>query len=54
MKRPKYKIILFDLDGTLADPRGGIIKSIQFALKKTEDKRKQPADSFEFYWTSIT
>lgn len=29
-----YKVILFDLDGTLSDPREGITKSIQYALQK--------------------
>ncbi len=32
MKR--YKHILFDLDGTLSDPKEGIVKSVQFALSK--------------------
>lgn len=30
----KYKYILFDLDGTLTDPKEGITKSVQYALKK--------------------
>ncbi|MEK3854933.1 HAD family hydrolase [Cytobacillus sp. FSL H8-0458] len=30
----KYKIILFDLDGTLSDPKAGITKSVQYALQK--------------------
>jgi phosphoglycolate phosphatase len=30
----KYKIILFDLDGTLSDPKIGITKSVQYALQK--------------------
>ncbi|MCG1023595.1 HAD family hydrolase [Sutcliffiella horikoshii] len=29
-----YKIILFDLDGTLSDPKEGITKSVQYALEK--------------------
>lgn len=29
-----YSIILFDLDGTLTDPKEGITKSIQYALNK--------------------
>lgn len=29
-----YQYILFDLDGTLTDPRGGITKSVQYALSK--------------------
>ncbi|MCU9612391.1 HAD-IA family hydrolase [Caldibacillus lycopersici] len=30
----KYRLILFDLDGTLSDPKEGITKSVQFALKQ--------------------
>ncbi len=30
----KYEVILFDLDGTLTDPKEGITKSVQYALKK--------------------
>ncbi|ERN51170.1 HAD family hydrolase [Alkalihalophilus marmarensis] len=30
----KYKVILFDLDGTLSDPKVGITKSVQYALHK--------------------
>ncbi|TYS19776.1 HAD family hydrolase [Rossellomorea vietnamensis] len=30
----KYKIILFDLDGTISDPKVGITKSVQYSLKK--------------------
>ncbi len=29
-----YKTVLFDLDGTLTDPKEGITKSVQYALKK--------------------
>ncbi|KYG29648.1 HAD family hydrolase [Alkalihalobacillus trypoxylicola] len=29
----KYKVILFDLDGTLSDPKEGITKSVQYALE---------------------
>ncbi|UOQ48568.1 HAD family hydrolase [Gracilibacillus caseinilyticus] len=29
-----YKVILFDLDGTLSDPKIGITKSVQYALNK--------------------
>ncbi len=29
-----YKVILFDLDGTLSDPKIGITKSVQFALER--------------------
>jgi phosphoglycolate phosphatase len=31
-----YKIILFDLDGTLTDPKVGITKSVQYALEKMD------------------
>ncbi|MDF2569810.1 MAG: 5-nucleotidase [Sporomusa sp.] len=30
----KYQVILFDLDGTLTDPKIGITKSVQYALAK--------------------
>lgn len=30
----KYKMILFDLDGTISDPKEGITKSVQYALQK--------------------
>jgi phosphoglycolate phosphatase len=29
-----YKYLLFDLDGTITDPKEGITKSVQYALKK--------------------
>lgn len=29
-----YKLILFDLDGTLTDPKTGITKSVQYSLRK--------------------
>ncbi|MFC7782980.1 MULTISPECIES: HAD family hydrolase [unclassified Rossellomorea] len=32
----KYKIILFDLDGTLSDPKEGITKSVQYALENMD------------------
>lgn len=31
-----YRVVLFDLDGTLADPKIGITKSLQYALRKME------------------
>jgi len=31
--KQQYKIILFDLDGTLTDPKIGITKGVQYALK---------------------
>ena len=30
----EYKVLLFDLDGTLSDPKVGITKSVQYALNK--------------------
>ena len=30
----RYKVILFDLDGTLTDPFWGISQSVQYALSK--------------------
>lgn len=32
----KYKYILFDLDGTITDPKEGITKSVQYALEHFE------------------
>ncbi|MBT2685023.1 HAD family hydrolase [Bacillus sp. ISL-37] len=29
-----YKVILFDLDGTISDPKAGITRSVQYALQK--------------------
>ena len=31
--RMRYKYVLFDLDGTLTDPKEGITKSFQYALQ---------------------
>ncbi len=43
-----YKVILFDLDGTLSDPKEGITKSIQYAFAKLN--RQVPAlDELECY-----
>ena len=33
MEKKTYKYILFDLDGTLTDPKEGITKCFQYALK---------------------
>lgn len=41
MKRDPFKNVLFDLDGTLTDPREGITRCIQYALEKL----KQPVPS---------
>lgn len=37
-----YEIILFDLDGTLTDPKVGITLSIQYALEKMGIKEEDP------------
>lgn len=44
----KYKIILFDLDGTLSDPKVGITKSVQYALQKM-DIDEQDLDKLECF-----
>ncbi len=31
---PKYQLILFDLDGTLTDPKPGITRAVQYALSR--------------------
>jgi phosphoglycolate phosphatase len=36
-----YKVILFDLDGTLTDPQVGITKSIQYALAKFDIEEQE-------------
>lgn len=41
--RPAVKNVLFDLDGTLTDPREGITRCLQYALEKLE--RPVPAQS---------
>lgn len=35
-----FQYVLFDLDGTLTDPKEGITKSVQFALLQQESMRK--------------
>jgi phosphoglycolate phosphatase len=37
-----YQTVLFDLDGTLTDPREGITRSIQFALGKLGIASRSP------------
>ena len=43
-----YKVILFDLDGTLTDPKIGITKSIKYALSKFGIKENDP-DKLELF-----
>lgn len=38
----KYEHILFDLDGTLTDPKVGITKSVAYALNKLKDLNVDP------------
>lgn len=40
----KYQTILFDLDGTLTDPKEGIINSIEYALHKFNIEVEERAD----------
>jgi phosphoglycolate phosphatase len=40
----RYKYILFDLDGTLTDPKVGITKSVQYALSKYDIKVERLED----------
>ncbi|WP_404447639.1 HAD family hydrolase [Sutcliffiella horikoshii] len=44
----EYKVILFDLDGTLSDPKEGITKSVQYALAKM-DIVESDADRLETF-----
>jgi phosphoglycolate phosphatase len=44
----KYRYILFDLDGTLTDPKVGITKSVQYALAKNGIKEKSLSDLEKF------
>jgi len=41
-------IILFDLDGTISDPKTGITKSIQYALESLGIKVENPNDLIKF------
>lgn len=41
-QKKKYDVILFDLDGTLTDPKVGIVNSIQYALSKFGLDEKNP------------
>lgn len=34
MRAPGYETLLFDLDGTLTDPKPGITRSVQYALRR--------------------
>ena len=43
-----YKVVLFDLDGTLIDPRLGIINSVTYALNKYNIKVKDSSELLKF------
>ena len=47
--KKNYEIVLFDLDGTLTDPKEGITKSIQYSLHKRRFGKLRP-----IYRTTIT
>ena len=32
----RYNVLLWDLDGTLTDPKEGIIRSVQYALERLD------------------
>jgi phosphoglycolate phosphatase len=44
----KYEIVMFDLDGTITDPKVGITKSIQYALVKLGIEEDNPNKLTEF------
>ena len=48
-----FKNILFDLDGTLSDPKEGIINSYKYALKKLNIDEENPDSLTEFIGTSL-
>ena len=43
-----YKVVLFDLDGTLIDPRLGIINSVTYALNKYNIEVKDSSELLKF------
>ena len=48
MKRHKYEAILFDLDGTLTEPKEGIVNGVHYALSKMgiDEKDKEKLVAF--------
>ncbi len=44
----KYQAILFDLDGTIIDPKKGIITSIEYALEKLDISVEDPSILLNF------
>ncbi len=49
-----YNVILFDLDGTLTDPKGGITKSVQYALRKMGIIEENLDDLLKFIGPPLT
>lgn len=49
-----YNVILFDLDGTLTDPKGGITKSVQYALRKMRIIEENLDDLLKFIGPPLT
>mgnify|MGYP000659416235 CR=1 FL=1 len=47
-----YKYILFDLDGTLTDPKEGITKSVAYALKHFWDRCGRFGHIMQVHWTT--
>ncbi len=43
MPRPRFAHVLFDLDGTLVDPREGIVGCIQYALRALGEPTRDPS-----------
>ena len=48
MGRKKYRYLLFDLDGTLTDPREGITRSVQHALRHFGIETDDPGSLTKF------
>ena len=47
-----YKYILFDLDGTLTDPKEGITKSVAYALKHFGIDVEEFGHIMQVHWTT--
>lgn len=49
-----YKTFLFDLDGTLTDPKEGIVNSVLYALKKVGIEEVHISELDSFIWPSYS